>query len=92
MPFTITIERESRWKFKTCSSSGASIGEGLAAGITLGSITLTDPSGKATELHYGGIGGGLGAGYKVKLGKINLLPPKVSVPIAPTWFKSDGSR
>jgi hypothetical protein len=90
MAFTISIEHESKWKFDTFGTGGASVGEGLAAGISAGLITLNDPAGKATDFHYGGIGVGLAAGFKVKLGKIKIATPKLSPNIAPTWFDSTG--
>lgn len=88
MSFTISLKRQSKWEFDTCSSAGASIGEGLAGGISFGSVTLKDPAEKKTELHYGGVGVGLAVGFK--LGKINITAPAVSIPIAPSSFTSHG--
>jgi hypothetical protein len=90
MAFTISIGGESKWKFKTFGTMGASVGDGPAAGISSGLITLSDPEGKATDLYYGGIGVGLAGGFKFKLGKIKIATPKVSPNIAPTWFDSTG--
>ncbi len=90
MSFTISLKRESKWKFVTCSSMGASIGDGLAVGITSGSITLKDPAEKESEFRYGGVGAGLAAGIKLKLGKFNIEAPAASIPIAPSWFTSHG--
>lgn len=90
MALTISVKQESQWKFTTFGSGGVSAGSGLAAGIAGGVIELADPSGKQVDLYYGGIGGGLAGGVKIKLGKLTIRPPKRSYTGAPKSFPATG--
>jgi hypothetical protein len=74
MGLTVTIKKESAWKFNTFGSGGLSVGFVAVSG---GQVVLDDPSGNATTFTYGGAGGGLSAGLKIpKIGKIQIKTPK----------------
>lgn len=65
--------RDSRWSYNTGATTGLSIGYVIGSG---GELILNDPAGTETNFYYGGLGGGLGGGFK-QLGKIKL--PKLTI-------------
>lgn len=65
------LARASKWSFVTSNGGGVGVGFAAAEG---GSITLNDPNTKVdTKFMYGGLGVGIGRGFKVpKIGRIHL--------------------
>jgi hypothetical protein len=69
----MSILRRSNWSYRTGATGGVSVEFVVASG---GTLVLDDPEKQERDFHYGGIGVGLGVGFRVP--KIKL--PKLSVP------------
>jgi hypothetical protein len=85
----ITIKKLSRWEFITWASGGVGVGLVAASG---GKVVLKSPQGTEVDFYYGGIGAGLGAGFKLpKLGRVTIPKLKGTATVGPTPFPSTGS-
>lgn len=74
----MSLLRTSKWGYKTGAGGGASVEFVMATG---GTIVLTDPQARPQSFYYGGVGLGVGVGFKIpriKLPKFAL--PEIKLP------------